>query len=246
MRLAERLHFLHRAWRYRLRTERDELAFVHSRDLRGATALDIGANRGIYSYWMHRAVGPTGIVVAFEPQPELGVALDDLKETFRLDRLTVVNAGLSSNRGEMTLVRPRNHWAAASFHLSPDLADTDCLKIPVLTLDEYFDSVCQPIPPVRLIKCDVQDHEEDVFLGGERLLRQHLPDLVFEQLDHCWETGRLARFLKGLGYTGFFFYQHQLVPIDRLAEIRSLIPKPYLNYVFTAEATNGPSRGSRG
>ena len=71
MRLFDRLHFLHRAWRYRLRAERDELAFVLSRDLRGATVLDIGANRGIYSYWMHRVVGATGQVIAFEPQPEL-------------------------------------------------------------------------------------------------------------------------------------------------------------------------------
>ena len=246
MRLGARLHFLHRAWRYRLRTERDELAFVLSRDLRGATVLDIGANRGIYSYWMHRAVGTTGLVVAFEPQPEIGAELEDLKKTLSLDRLTVVNAGLSSVRGEMTLVRPRNHWAAASFHLSSELADTDSLKIPVLTLDEYFDSVGQPIAPIRLIKCDVENHEEDVFLGGERLLRQYLPDLVFEQHDDCWKTGRLSSFLEGLGYAGSFFYQHQLVPTDRLAEIRSRIPKPYLNYVFTAQAANVAVRGRRG
>ena len=36
--------------------------------LKGATVLDIGANKGIYCFWMMRAVGPSGNVIAFEPQ----------------------------------------------------------------------------------------------------------------------------------------------------------------------------------
>ena len=90
MRLFERLHMLHRAWRYRLRSERNEIAFLLSQDLRGATVLDIGAHRGSYTYWMHRKVGPQGSVIAFEPQPELVEFLSDLKSSFRMDRLTIV------------------------------------------------------------------------------------------------------------------------------------------------------------
>ena len=66
-----RLHFLHRAWRYRLRSEKFGVSFLLSRDLTGKTAVDIGANWGIYSYWMHGLVGAEGHVIAFEPQPEL-------------------------------------------------------------------------------------------------------------------------------------------------------------------------------
>lgn len=233
MRLFERLHFLHRAWRYRLRAERDELAFVLSRDLRGATVLDIGANRGIYSYWMHRVVGATGQVIAFEPQPELVQALRDLKTAFALHRLTIVDAGLSSHAGAVTLVRPRHHWGGASLHLGPDYPDSDCLPIRVMTLDEYFAG--RDVPPVRLIKCDVQDHEEQVFRGGERLLREQQPDLLFEQHDSQWHSGPFAGFLADLGYAGHFFFRGQLTPIERLPDLQTQIHKPYLNYVFTAQ-----------
>lgn len=49
-----RLHFLRRAWRYRLRSEKAAVAFLMSRQLAGKTVVDIGANIGIYSYWMHK------------------------------------------------------------------------------------------------------------------------------------------------------------------------------------------------
>ena len=41
--------------------------------------VDVGANHGIYSYWMHKKVGAGGNVVAFEPQAELGIYLGQLK-----------------------------------------------------------------------------------------------------------------------------------------------------------------------
>ncbi len=34
----------------------------------GMVALDVGANIGAHTVWMARAVGPTGRVIAFEPQ----------------------------------------------------------------------------------------------------------------------------------------------------------------------------------
>src|SRR5213593_3081462 len=109
--LFDRWHFLHRAWRYRLRTERDELRYVLAQDLAGLTAVDAGANRGVYSYWMHRRAGARGgRVVAFEPQPELARDLHAMKQAFHLDQLTVVCAGLSSHLGTSQLIRPKNHW----------------------------------------------------------------------------------------------------------------------------------------
>ena len=71
------------------------------------------------SYWLHRQVGPTGTVLAFEPQPELGDYLRDVKRTFGLDRLEIVNCGLSSTSGTLPLVRPRHHWGGGSFEGTP-------------------------------------------------------------------------------------------------------------------------------
>ena len=82
------------------------------------------------------------------------------------------------------------------------------------------------------MKCDVQDHEEQVFRGGEQLLRRDHPELVFEQTEDCLTAGGTFAFLKGLGYSGYFFHQQRLTPIDALPAMRSSIKRPYLNYVF--------------
>ena len=64
-------HFLVRCLRYRFRTEKLEIKTMMRLKLGGATVLDIGANKGIYCFWMVRAGGPSGSVIAFEPQPEM-------------------------------------------------------------------------------------------------------------------------------------------------------------------------------
>jgi hypothetical protein len=64
-------HFLVRCLRYRFRTEKLQIKTMMCLRLRGATVLDILANKGIYCFWMMRAVGPSGYVIALEPQPEM-------------------------------------------------------------------------------------------------------------------------------------------------------------------------------
>ena len=231
MRLFDRLHALHRFWRYRLRTERAEIAFLLGRDLRGGTVVDAGANRGSYSYWMHKAVGSQGNVIAFEPQPELTTYLQDLRTSFGLSRLTIVPAGLSSRPEQTQLVRPRNHWGAASLHMTPT-ESTDIVPITLVTLDDYFAN--SSLRPIRFLKCDVQGHELEVFLGGERILREDRPELLFEVYDCLMDEGRLLSFLEGLGYDGFFHFEGKLTPISRLAELRPKLPRrnKFSNYVF--------------
>jgi FkbM family methyltransferase len=229
MHLFERAHAYHRIWRYRLRTERQEIGYLLSLDLRGATVVDIGANRGVYSYWMHKAVGLEGNVVAFEPQPELAAYLRDLKETLRLTRLTVVEAALSANVGKRQLVRPQIHWGAGSLELEPG-SDRDALTVATTTLDEYF--LRSPLRPVRFIKADIQGHEHACFSGGGRLLREDRPTVLCESEDDHLE--RVRAYLESLGYEGFFFLRGELVPVTELARLRRSIAAPYLNYLFLA------------
>ncbi len=229
MHLFERAHAYHRAWRYRLRTERQELAYLLSRNLRGATVADIGANRGVYSYWMHKAVAPDGNVIAFEPQPELAAYLRELKAALGLARLTVVETALSSSTGERRLVRPRIHWGAGSLELEPG-SDRDALTVATTTLDDYF--LRSPLRPLRFIKADIQGHEHACFAGGARLLREDRPTVLCESEDY--ELERVRSYLSSLDYDGFFFLRGELVPVSELKRLRSSIAAPYLNYVFRA------------
>src|SRR5207237_1111420 len=64
-----------RAWRYRLRLDPAEISFVRAHLRPGQHAVDIGAHKGGYLYWMRRAVGSSGRTFAFEVQPELAAYL---------------------------------------------------------------------------------------------------------------------------------------------------------------------------
>lgn len=227
MNLIARAHVYHRLWRYRLRTERQEIAYMRSRDLRGAVVADVGANRGVYSYWMHKAVAPQGRVIAFEPQPELVAYIHEIRAAFRLNRLTIVESALSSQVGERRLVRPRQFWASASLELQPD-ADADSFNVPTTTLDDYFQA--SDLRPLRFVKADIQGHEYDCFVGGEQTLREDRPEILCECLDP--EFDRVNAYLTSLDYTGYFFGTNRLLPVSQLKQMRSTIPARYLNYVF--------------
>ncbi len=237
--LLERLHHLHRAWRYRLRSERDELAFMRRCDLAGRTAVDIGAHRGIYSYWMHRAVGPSGRVVAFEPQPELQAHLGRLKQSFHLERLAIEPCGLSAAPGRTRLVREAGHSGGArldptgaiAHRAAAGTADAmETLEVPITTLDAYV--AANSGPPVAFIKCDVEGHETAVFEGGRQLLERDRPALLVEIHDRRVREGSLFRLLGELGYDAFFFHRGRLAPMSEFDALRPRINRAYLNYVF--------------
>ena len=103
--LFQRLHFLHRIWRYKNRTEPDTVRFIRDFVKKDGVVLDIGANKGIVSWFLCKAVGINGRVLSFEPQPELIPVLEGLKTTFGLEGLTIFNIGLAETLGTKTLFR---------------------------------------------------------------------------------------------------------------------------------------------
>ncbi len=240
MDLFERLHVLHRAWRYRLRADRDELAFLFNHNLVGQTVLDIGANHGIYSYWMQKCVGPTGAVVAFEPQPELCEYLQDLKAAFSLHSVQIANVALSSESGEATLTRPKGHWGGASLN-HVEQSDVEQLRVDKTTLDGFLERH-PSLAKVGFIKCDVEGHELEVFEGAQKTLAHDRPDIVFECYDDKVLAGKLFSLLGTLGYDGFFFHQRKLTSVDRWSELRPLNKRPFLNYVFVHRENSGAVR----
>lgn len=227
--VIDHLHFLHRAWRYRLRTEKQELAYVRSRRLVGRTVVDIGAHRGIYSYWLRRAVGPTGQVVAFEPQPEMIAELKKFKHSFRARNLEIVESGLSDTPGSATLQRVGDHTGGASLEQAEDPSATT-FTVPVTTLDDYLGS--RDFGPIALIKCDVEGHERAVFRGARRTLTTDRPAMLFECHDKHARDGGVFEDLKALGYAGWMLDGTRRIPVEQWAEERPKIELPYLNYIF--------------
>jgi FkbM family methyltransferase len=233
MKFYHRLRMIHRLLRYRWSAERAELRFLFSRRFSGGSVLDVGAHRGVYSYWMHRHFSGGTRVVAFEPQSELVKHLVELKQAFQLERLEIAPLALSSQSGTVKMHRPRQHWGAATVdEYACDDETTEVFDVPVTTIDEYLASRPE-LRPVRLIKCDVEYHEADVLAGAERTLREDRPELLVE-----WSTPRRAyrerlfALMQGLGYAIYQFEYGRLVTCTN-AE-RNAPPSWELgaNYVF--------------
>jgi len=211
MDIVQKLHLLHSAWHYRLNTEKNDIRFLLGLDLKGKTVIDIGANRGIYSYWMEKTVGPTGRVIAFEPQPELETHLLDFKSAFQFDNLLIIRKGLSSSTGSQSLFRSEPGSGGASLNQSQASRGCQAIPVEVTTLDSYMDEFTD----VAFIKCDVEGHEHDAFRGGRRLLERDKPCLLFECHHDEAKKQDLFSYLTSLGYDGFFTGKKGMIHFSR-------------------------------
>lgn len=202
--LYQKLHFLHRCFRYRFRTERHQIARLRSLDLRGQTVFDIGGNHGIYAYWLAKAVGPAGRVHFFEPQPELCVEVQQVLDWLGLKQVTVNGLALSDSRSRLSL--NRNYVGDGSASLAPRAHSSlpaNSLMCETTTVDDYCSS--QQIDQVAFMKIDVEGHELSVVNGAVRTLRHVRPTVQIELRVHEPTCDQVISVFQGLGYTGFMF-----------------------------------------
>ena len=202
----DRLRWIYRAYRYRFKLEKQEIRLLLDHLAPGDVAVDVGAHKGAYTYWMQNAVGSTGRVYAFEPQPVLARRLQALAQAAGSETIVVENLGVSSSAGTMQLNVPGT-GSSPGASLEPGAAGEGAQSYPVevITLDDYFDEATAG--RVRLIKCDAEGHELEVFRGAERMLRKGRPTLLFEcERRHraSGSVGEVFSWLEDLGFRGFF------------------------------------------
>lgn len=157
----------------------------------GEAALDIGANFGLYAYWLARAVGPTGHVWSFEPIPFTA-------KTFRLiqrglgfrDNVTLVAKGCGEKSGRVTFTVPVMETGAISAglvhmgrnddrpgkekHANFKTKDVEC---DVVTVDELLAADSRE---VSFIKCDIEGADLYAMRGAKKTLERHHPTVVIE------------------------------------------------------------------
>ena len=206
--------FLYRALKARYRDQRFEIRSVLSALSPGAVAVDVGANKGAYLYWMRRAVGESGEVFAFEPQAVLAGYLRAVAARMRWSNVRVRDCAISDSTGTGTLHVPGERDSPGASLEEAILAVSACREeaCAVDTLDRQLEGAGR----IALLKVDVEGHELAVFRGAERTLAQSRPTLLFE----C-EARHLTRhtqsdvfaFLEERGYTGSFFSPRGLLPL---------------------------------
>lgn len=211
-----RLRFLYRTWRARLRDQRMEIATARALIRRGDCVADIGANKGAYLFWLRRAAGRRGAVLAFEPQPTLAGYLGAMVSAFGWTNVRVHDVALSSTRGTSLLHVP-GAAVSPSASLEPSvLRETTgvMMECRVETLDGILAQ--ERVGPLRFAKVDVEGHELAVFKGAEGTLRHDKPYLLFECEERHLTTHSprdVFAFLERLGYDGYLIHDRGFVPV---------------------------------
>jgi len=174
----------------------------------GDTAVDVGAYKGGYTYWMRHAVGADGVVLAFEPQPEAASYLQSCVDAFGWANVVAVESALSSEPGSLVLLRPGAAPSPAASLVGASLPPgPHATTVIADTLDRHVARHAAG-RRVRFLKCDVEGHELAVFRGAENTLRESHPAILVEcEVRHLsgHTVADVFEHLTALGYRGFFF-----------------------------------------
>jgi FkbM family methyltransferase len=185
----------------------------------GETAVDVGANIGIWATCAARRVGANGAVHAFEPVPS---TRDKLVANLHLngqDWVSCPQLALSDAEGEATIFNSvATNSGAAS--LAVQGADASAVRVKTTTLDDYVER--HGIAAIDLLKIDVEGGEQLVVRGAERLLSGPSAPILFWEADDALarpfdsSASAVKRFLADRGYIAFRYDHGRLkaVPVD--------------------------------
>jgi FkbM family methyltransferase len=150
----------------------------------GNTALDIGANQGLYARTM---LSRGSRVYAFEPNPEMA---QTLSRNLRNPRLEVVQKAVADRTGTIDFhvdLRPGVGAVASSVHQLDDLHGlTRRITVECTTVDAFCGE--RKIRP-QFIKVDVEGGERAVFAGARETIARNVPFMVFEFWETWWRRG---------------------------------------------------------
>jgi len=217
---AQTARLLLRALRARLSAQRAELGALCSALQPGAVAVDVGANKGSHAFWLARAVGRSGRLLACEPQAGLAEQLRADLQRLRWPQCDVRCLALGDRDGRATLHVPTELTHPPGATLAAHIWGSDAARavaVPVARLDTLL---ADEDRPVRAIKIDVEGHEGAVLRGAQETLARHRPLLVIEiEARHLGgqPVEAVLAELRAVGYGGHFVRRGRLVP---LAEFR--------------------------
>lgn len=164
----------------------------------GSVVVEVGANIGAHTLFFARQVGPTGRVLAFEPQRIVfqtlcaNMALNSIPNTYCL------NYAVGAENG--SIVVPQLDYAQDNNFGGLALgAWQQGDRVPLSTLD----GILLGLPRVSLIKIDVEGMEREVLAGARESIERFRPVLYVEN-DRAEKSAELIRSIDALGYAMFW------------------------------------------
>ncbi len=179
-------------------------SFVRLRE--GQIVLDVGAHIGAFALRASKFVGPSGLVIAIEPEPENFRLLVDNCALNHAVNIRPYNIALSSSPGTRKLrVYGRGRTMIHSIEDGgpPDEPQHGTGYRSVEVDCETLDSLSHRLglKKIDVIKIDVEGHEISLLEGGIRVLENFRPDVVVEPSAAMQE--RVRTWFTDHGYTAW-------------------------------------------
>jgi FkbM family methyltransferase len=153
------------------------LKFAQDRIGRGSTVFDVGAHVGEWTLLFSELVGPSGRVVAFEPDPVARASLRNNLEMNGISNVTVQQESLSDKAGKV-LLRAERFGSGLSSIVRPHApGGYSELEVEATTLDEYCGA--RALYP-NWIKIDAEGSEPLIVRGMHRLIEDRHPQAILE------------------------------------------------------------------
>jgi FkbM family methyltransferase len=172
-----------------------EVAFLQTLVRPGAVVVEVGANIGAITVPLARAVGPTGRVLAFEPQTAVCQLLTRNLADNDLPWAQAVPAALGQAVGLASIPVPTytqpGNFGAVSLGKTAGQGEA-CA--PVLSLDSLG------LEQLDLLKIDCEGMEVEVLLGARATIARCRP-AVYVENDRTERSAELITLLGELGYT---------------------------------------------
>ena len=142
---------------------------------KSTTAVDMGAYIGTHTMSLVDAVGKTGKVVTFEPQPWAYKGIKKTLSKNKIKNCKVINAGLSDKKGKIQFCSDGSGSSSVCTERSPSKKKwSEVYDIPIVTLDSYN------LKNVSIMKIDVEGHELNALMGSKKTIEQSKPVIVLE------------------------------------------------------------------
>jgi FkbM family methyltransferase len=191
-------HFYSRRIAQEARSGEPELAVLAELLPRGGTAVDVGANQGVYAYALAAIADK---VVAFEPNPDYAL----FARWMLRGHAEVHEVALSDESGRGTLHVPLSdqgmvlHLAGSLKRTHSQFRNNATYDIEIRKLDDFG------LVNVRFVKADVEGSEREVLDGARATLARDRPMILLELLSGTHEDPGTyaAAICESFGYDAF-------------------------------------------
>jgi len=202
----------------------------------GDSVIDIGANFGVYSYYLSRAVAPDGHVYAFEPMPGTCDSFRMIGKVLRFRNVELFEKACGDAPGVLNFTVPlQDNGAIIPGIVHQSARNNDRVgkerharfqrqkQVPceVIVIDDFLPN----LERVSFIKCDVEGADFFALKGARKTIERNKP-LVVTEINPWFLDGfgvdlrEFVRFFEGMGYDLYRFVDRklELTPVEKVEE----------------------------